>query len=75
MQFKRLHHQVVAHGTDSKDRVAIVILVTVVMLVSVVMLVAAIMLQFCDYVTVVTNFLSTTVNYYTDILKVLNATY
>ena len=45
----RLHHQVVAHGADSKDTVAIVILVTVVMLVSVVMLVAAIMLQLCHY--------------------------
>ena len=34
LQLTRLHHQVVAHGTESKDRVAIVILVRVVMLVS-----------------------------------------
>ena len=49
----RLHHQLVAHGTDSKETVAIVILFAVVMLVSVVMLVAAIMLQLCHYVNVV----------------------
>ena len=36
-----------AHRTDSKDRVAAVILVTVVMLVSVVMMVTVIMLQLC----------------------------
>ena len=42
-----------AHRTDSKDRVAVVILVTVVMLLSVVMLVTVIMLQLCRYVTVV----------------------
>ena len=53
LQFTRLHHQVVAHGTDSKDRIAIVILVTVVMFVSAVILVAAKMLQLCHYVTVV----------------------
>ena len=71
------HYQVVAPGTDSKDRVAVVILVTLVMLVSVVMLhgfsynVTVMPLRYCC----VTNFLSNTVNYYTDILNVVNATY
>ena len=69
------HYQVVAPGTDSKDRVAAVILVSCNVSFSR-------NVGFSYNVTVmplryrcVTNFPSNTFNYYTDILNVFNATY